>query len=206
MRRWRGRSDPLPGRGSNDTHLTVAQDLCQKLCVSDLIVSESSVFCLFVTCLYWNQALCFKIIDNKTLTININWKKISYMVWFIHFESFEVVCFRQMNIFRYFQYSDSNFHCISYFIFFSSIFNTLKKNQALKNSKAKLCNLFSYKFSSNVMRVSELCTFVPITVIWYITNLCTCITMIVANKDSRGSHFVSYCCCLCFKFGSPQKF
>lgn len=135
MRRWRGRSDPLPGRGSNDTHLTVAQDLCQKLCVSDLIVSESSVFCLFVTCLYWNQVLCFKIIDNKTLTININWKKISYMVWFIHFESFEVVCFRQMNIFRYFHYSDSNFHCISYFIFFSSIFNTLKKKQALKIQK-----------------------------------------------------------------------
>lgn len=87
------------------------------------------------------------------------------MVWFIHFENFEVVCFRQMNIFRYFHYSDSNFHCISYFIFFSSIFNTLKKKQALKNSKAKLCNLFSYKFSSNVMRVTELCTFVPITVI-----------------------------------------
>lgn len=57
------------------------------------------------------------------------------MVWFIHFESFEVVCFRQMNIFRYFHYSDSNFHCISYFIFFSSIFNTLKKNQALKIQK-----------------------------------------------------------------------
>lgn len=45
-----GRSDPLPGRGSNDTHLTVAQDLCQKLCVSDLVVSESSVFCLWRVC------------------------------------------------------------------------------------------------------------------------------------------------------------
>lgn len=159
----------LPGRGSNDTHLTVAQDLCQKLCVSDLIVSESSVFCLFVTCLYWNQVLCFKIMDNKTLTININWKKISYMVWFIHFESFEVVCFRQMNIFRYFHYSDSNFHCFSYYryIFFSSIFlKYIRKIQALKNSKNYTTNSF---INFQVMRVTEHCT-LPITVIWYITT------------------------------------
>lgn len=87
------------------------------------------------------------------------------MVWFIHFESFEVVCFRQMNIFRYFHYSDSNFHCISYFIFFFLHIKYIKKKPSIKNSKAKLCNLFSYKFSSNVMRVTELCTFVPITVI-----------------------------------------
>lgn len=196
----------LPGRGSNDTHLTVAQDLCQKLCVSDLIVSESSVFCLFVTCLYWNQVLCFKIIDNKTLTININWKKISYMVWFVHFESFEVVCFRQMNIFRYFHYSDSNFHCISYFIFFSSIFNTLKKKQALKIQKQNYVTYSLINFQVMLWELQSSVHLCQLQQFYILQYLCTCITMIVANKDSRGSHFVSYCCCLCFKFGSPQKF
>lgn len=204
MRRWRGRSDPLPGRGSNDTHLTVAQDLCQKLCVSDLIVSESSVFCLFVTCLYWNQVLCFKIIDNKTLTININWKKISYMVWFIHFESFEVVCFRQMNIFRYFHYSISIVFHILYF--FSSIFNTLKKKQALKIQKQNYVTYSLINFQVMLWELQSSVHLCQLQQFYILQYLCTCITMIVANKDSRGSHFVSYCCCLCFKFGSPQKF
>lgn len=135
MRRWRGRSDPLPGRGSNDTHLTVAQDLCQKLCVSDLIVSESSVFCLFVTCLYWNQVLCFKIIDNKTLTININWKKL--VIWCGSYT------LKALKLCVSGKWTSSGIFIIQILIsivfhilyFFSSIFNTLKKKQALKIQK-----------------------------------------------------------------------
>lgn len=59
-----------------------------------------------------------------TVTIDVYREKNKLGGVVLHFLNLcTCVCFRQMNISRYFHYSDSDFHCIIYFDIFLLIFN-----------------------------------------------------------------------------------